>query len=303
MSGKQHADLGDIQETLFAPVTARAAETRRRHPVLRDPKAVEIVESVQVNAAYAVDRGGFTMVTRTLILDEWAREFLAEHPAGTVIELGTGLNTRFERVGNGACHWIDLDLPDTIELRRRFFADAGRRQMLAASVLDPQWHDIVAECPGPYFFACEGVLIYLDEEKVKSILRETARRFPASRIAFDLCGRRLLEQQHRSADRRGMAAKWAWSCDDPGAFGASAGLELALSLPVTRPPARLRRELPLRYRARLRLADPVIGKTFTVNLFRPFALPDYPITGKAALPGISGVPVALSVVRERDDRS
>jgi O-methyltransferase involved in polyketide biosynthesis len=268
MSGKQHADLGDVQETLFVPVTARAAETRRRHPVLRDPKAVEIVESVQIKAVYTANWGGFTVVTRTLIFDEWVREFLGEHPAGTVVELGTGLNTRFERVDNGTCHWIDLDLPDTIEVRRRFFADAGRRQMVAASVLDPQWHDVVAGCPGPYFFICEGVLVYLDEEEVKPALRETARRFGSSRIAFDLYGQRLLEQQHQSADRRGMTAKWAWSCDDPGAFGASAGLELLSSLPVTRPPARLRRELPLRYRAQLRLADPVIGKTFTLNLFR-----------------------------------
>jgi hypothetical protein len=42
LSGKQPVDLGDIQQTLFVPVTARAAETRRRHPALRDPKAVQI---------------------------------------------------------------------------------------------------------------------------------------------------------------------------------------------------------------------------------------------------------------------
>lgn len=34
------------------------------------------------------------------------------------MEIGTGLNTRFERVDNRAVHWIDLDLPDAIELRR-----------------------------------------------------------------------------------------------------------------------------------------------------------------------------------------
>jgi O-methyltransferase involved in polyketide biosynthesis len=48
------------------------------------------------------------------------------------VELGTGLNTRFERVDNGTVHWIDLDLPDTIALRRRYFADTERRQMVGA---------------------------------------------------------------------------------------------------------------------------------------------------------------------------
>ena len=268
LSGKHPVDLGDIQQTLFVPVTARANETRRRHPALRDAKAVEIVESVEIAAAYAANWGGFTIVTRTLIFDGWVREFLHEHPAGTVVELGTGLNTRFERVDNGTCHWVDLDLPDTIEVRRRFFADTGRRQMIAASVLDEDWHDVVAGCPGPYFFVSEGVLTYLDEERVKSSLRETARRFPSSRIAFDTYGSRTLEQQHRMARQRNMAARWAWSSDDPGAFGGSAGLELLSSVPVTRPPAAVRRELPLRYRALLRLADPVLGRSFALNLFR-----------------------------------
>jgi O-methyltransferase involved in polyketide biosynthesis len=268
-SGKPRADLGDVQQTLFIPLTARAAETRRKRPALRDPKAVEIVGSVHIGAGYTAQRGGFVMVTRTLIFDGWVREFLREHPAGTVVELGTGLNTRFERVDNGTCQWIDLDLPDTIEVRRRFFADTSRRRMAAASVLDPGWHDVVAGYPGPYFFICEGVLVYLDQEQVRASLSETARRFPDSLIAFDTYGRPTLEQQHRLSDRRGIAAKWAWSADDPGAFGASAGLELLSSVPVTRPPAPLRRELPLRYRARLRLADPVIGKTLALNLFRP----------------------------------
>jgi O-methyltransferase involved in polyketide biosynthesis len=267
-SGKGAAGLGDVQQTLFVTLTARAAETRRRRPALRDPKAVEIAESVEIGPAYAANWGGFTTVTRTLIFDGWVREFLREHPAGTVVELGTGLNTRFERLDNGACHWIDLDLPDTIEVRRRFFADTGRRRMVAASLLDAGWHDVVAASPGPYFFVCEGVLVYLDEGSVTGSLRQTARRFPSSSVAFDTYGRRLLEQQHKTATERNMAARWAWSCDDPGSLGASAGLELLASLPVTRPPAAVRRALPLRYRALLRLADTVLHRAFTLNLFR-----------------------------------
>jgi O-methyltransferase involved in polyketide biosynthesis len=57
MAAKQHADLGDVQRTLFMPLWARAAESRRAHPALRDPKAMEIVDSVDVDAAYAANWG------------------------------------------------------------------------------------------------------------------------------------------------------------------------------------------------------------------------------------------------------
>jgi O-methyltransferase involved in polyketide biosynthesis len=266
MPDKRSAELGDVQQTLFVPLSARAAETRRRHPALRDPKAVEIVDSVDFAAVYAANWGGFVMVTRTLIFDGWVREFLREHPAGTVVELGTGLNTRFDRLDNGQCHWVDLDLPDVIALRRRFFADAGRRQMVAASVLDDDWHDLVAACPSPYFFVAEGVLPYLEEAPMTSSLAAIAARFPGALLAFDTVGRQAAEQLDKTARRRNLAVRWAWVCDDPRALE-SLGLRLAESIPVTRPPASLRRALPGRYRWRLRLADPVIGKSMANSLF------------------------------------
>jgi O-methyltransferase involved in polyketide biosynthesis len=267
MTGKQPVDLGDVQRTLFIPLSARAAESRRRHPVLRDPKAVEIAGSVDFDAAYQANWGGVLFLARTLILDEWVSDFLREHPGGTVVELGTGLNTRFERLDNGQCHWIDLDLPDAIEVRRRFFADTGRRQMIAASVLDDGWHDLVAACPPPYFLVCEGVLPYLDEAGVRASLAGTATRFPGASIAFDTYGRRSMEQQHVLARWRKIPALWKWACDDPRQLE-SLGLRLEESIRTTRPPAGLRRRMPARYRLLLRLADPGVGNGFVLSLFR-----------------------------------
>jgi O-methyltransferase involved in polyketide biosynthesis len=269
MPEKQTAELGDVQQTLFVTLSARAAETRRKHPALRDPKAVEIMDSVDIPAVYSANWGGLITNARTLIFDWWVRDFLRADPGGTIVELGTGLNTRFERVGNGQCHWIDLDLPDTIALRRRFFADTpdGRRRMVAASVLDDDWHDLVAACPPPYFFVADGVLPYLPEEALTSALATIAARFPGARMVFDTYGRRALEQQHKLAQRRGMAARWQWACDDPRTLE-SLGLRLVESAPTTRPPAGLRRELPARYRWLLGLMNPLMGNTSVINLFQ-----------------------------------
>ena len=186
MAERQTVELGDVQRTLFFPLAARARETGKKRPLLRDPKAVEIVESVDFELA-PITPGptAFVVTLRTLIYDWWVRRFLAGHPGGTVIELGTGLNTRFERTDNGTAQWIELDLPDTIELRRRFFADTGRRQMLAASLLDEDWLPVVEQRPGPYFFVADGVLAYLREEDVTGMLARIAGRFPGAMIAFD----------------------------------------------------------------------------------------------------------------------
>ena len=209
MAERQTVELGDVQRTLFFPLAARARETRKKRPLLRDPKAVEIVGSVDFDLAPIAPGPTALVVTlRTLIMDWWVRRFLAEHPGGTVIELGTGLNTRFERTDNGTAHWIDLDLPDTIELRRRFFADTGRRQMLAASLIDEDWLAAVEQRPAPYFFASDGVLVYLSEADVTGMLARIAGRFPGAMVAFDTYTTRDVRpgaQDGGQAERRGVA--------------------------------------------------------------------------------------------------
>jgi O-methyltransferase involved in polyketide biosynthesis len=261
------AQLGDVQQTLFIPLAARAQETGRKHPVLRDPKAVAMLASLDFDAArYGKGAGGGIVVLRTVIFDYWVRGFLARHPAGTVAELGTGLNTRFERVDDGQVHWIDLDLPDTIALRRRFFTDTSRRQMIAASVLDEDWWQAVAQRPGPYFFVTEGVLTYLPEDQVTRTLAGIAHAFPGAYLALDTYSRSAMQRQHQMAARRDIA-RWAWACDDPATLE-RLGLRVVEQASITRPPARLRGHLPARYRYLLPLADRVLGNVLRLTLFQ-----------------------------------
>ena len=268
MDDKHQVRLGSVQETLFIPLAVRARETQRKHPVLRDRKAVEMVRSIDYDVGkYGQGAGGFVTVLRTAIIDFWVRSFLAAHPAATVVELGTGLNTRFERVDNGQVHWFDLDLPDTIELRRKFFADTERRRMVTASVLDGDWLPVAARSRGPYFFVADGVLVYLPEDQVMAMLARIAQRFPGALLALDTYPKQTFERQHRLAAKKGMDARWAWSCDDPRSLERF-GLEVMEPAAITRPPRAMRAQLPAPYRYLMPLADPVLGKAMAITLFR-----------------------------------
>jgi O-methyltransferase involved in polyketide biosynthesis len=267
MTGANQTELGDVQRTLFFPLLARARETARKRPLLSDPKAVELVGAIDFDpATYSQGVMSFVVLIRTMILDWWVSQFLAAHPGGTVVELGTGLNTRFERTDNGSVHWIDLDLPDTIELRRRFFADTERRRMVSASLTDEDWLADVARLPGPYFFVSDGVLVYLREDDVAGTLTRVAARFPDAMLAFDTYPSVTFAGEHKMAAKRGIAP-WQWACDDPCALEAL-GLVLAESATVTRPPAGVRAQPPARYRLLLPLANPVLGRGLALSLFR-----------------------------------
>ncbi|MFB7299234.1 class I SAM-dependent methyltransferase [Streptomyces rubiginosohelvolus] len=96
-------------------------ESRKKHAILRDAEADEMVAEIDYDfARFDHLPSSVGTVLRTMLSDQWVHDFLAESLAGTVIEIGTGLNTRFERSDNARARWLDLDLPDCITMRRRF---------------------------------------------------------------------------------------------------------------------------------------------------------------------------------------
>ncbi|MGD1019052.1 MAG: class I SAM-dependent methyltransferase [Verrucomicrobiia bacterium] len=270
---RQSVQLGQVQETMLIPLYARAVEALRKHPILKDPKAVEMVESIdwdfrRFNQRWRVVLG----VLRTAMFDEWVKDFLRRHPQGTVVEIGAGLNTRFERLDNGTLHWFDLDLPDAVELRKKFFTDTERRVTLAASILDPGWMAAVRQSPGPYFFVAEGVFFYLTEAEVKSALAQIAANFPGSNVAFDTAGLRVMNRFNQDHARRKLDARIAWACDDPREIERwKIGLRLVESQSLMNPPDSLRSRLSLPMRAVARVLARLLSKPTKTGQLHLFA--------------------------------
>jgi O-methyltransferase involved in polyketide biosynthesis len=205
---------------------------------------------------------------RTAMFDEWVKGFLTRHPQGTVVEIGAGLNTRFERLDNSTLHWFDLDLPDTVELRRKFFTDSERRVTLAASILDSGWITAVRQSPGPYCFVAEAVFIYLAEPQVKAALAQITANFPGATIAFDTTTREGVNRANKDHVRRNLAARFVWACEDPKEIEQ---WNIGLRLVKSNLPDSVRSRLPLSMRAALRVFAKLFPKLKNVYRFNLFA--------------------------------
>ncbi|WP_017596068.1 class I SAM-dependent methyltransferase [Nocardiopsis potens] len=242
--------LGTVQETLLIPLYGRAVESRKPEPVLRDPAAEAMVAAIDYD--FARFDGGASLtgsVLRTGLIDHWVRAFLADSPDSTVVEIGTGLNTRYERTDNGRARWFELDLPDAIELRRTFFADTPRRSMLAASVLDDGWTAAPLAAGGPYFLAAEAVLPFLPEEDARRAFDLLADRFPGALLALDTAGPGMVDTQDGHDALGKVAARMRWNCPDPGVLEDwRPGSRLLASHTFTTLPAEVHDGLPAEHR-------------------------------------------------------
>lgn len=89
MTDKHAARLGKVQQTLLIPLYSRAVQTRAKQGLPHDPKAIEMIKAIDYDFAQFDDGPSPLGATlRTRIMDVWAREFLAAHPTGTVVEIG-----------------------------------------------------------------------------------------------------------------------------------------------------------------------------------------------------------------------
>ena len=182
--------LSGIPETMLIPLWAKAAETRHPRPIIRDPKAVEMVSRIDYDFA-RFEKSRLTQVgvsIRTLVLDLAAGRFLSRHPGAVVVNLGAGLDTRQDRLareGFRACRWYDLDVPQAVDLRLMFFGEDQGRRFIAKSMFDFSWMDQIREEDNPVLIVAEGLLMYFPKEELQPLFKRLQERFPGAEMLLE----------------------------------------------------------------------------------------------------------------------
>ena len=181
-------NLEGVARTLLVPLACRAIESVRPDAILHDPRAVEVYRALNGTREFLLGMSGhdlFAAVMRVRQFDAFAREFLSRNPGGTVVDIGCGLDTRFDRLNDGRMNWVGVDLPQVIELRRGLLPDLPRCQTLAMSMFDPSWFEGVAQLKQPAIFLAEGVFVYFSTGELKPLVQAMGARFPKGELVFD----------------------------------------------------------------------------------------------------------------------
>jgi len=233
-------DLQGVPETLLWTLYHRALEARRPDAVLRDPLAVELVERIDYpfEERFGAGRLAQWQALRVRAFDGEIRRFLVSHPGGTVVALGEGLETQFWRFDDGRVRWVSVDLPETVEIRRRLLPDDARRHVIARSALDFAWMDEV-DAAGGVLVTAQGLLMYFEPGDVHRLIAACAGRFRGSDLLFDAVPRWLAEAAQKAPDRDPSAyrpPRWTWTVDraERGRIQGISGVERVRAIPLGR---------------------------------------------------------------------
>ncbi len=220
-------ELNGAPETMLQTMYARAVYSQKPGHKFYDGKAIEIAKAFDYDFTRAEKDAAMSngVLARTILLDRMVRQFVDENPSGTVVNIACGLDTRFYRVDNGLIRWYDLDLPETIAVRRRFLREDGRVSMIACSAMDPSWAECITPDQEKVLVVIEGLSMYLTQRDVGQILGIIAARFSRVRVILEFMNP-WIAGHVKEKSIEASQAKFTW--------GAKSGKEIAALCPALR---------------------------------------------------------------------
>jgi O-methyltransferase involved in polyketide biosynthesis len=213
MNPREKILLTKEQETLLIPLYSKAQE----NPILKDEKAIKILAQVDYDFSQLKipQKTVVTLSIRARQLDVYTDEFIDQHPNAMILHLGCGLDSRCQRVRRRESLWFDLDLPDVIELRRKFYPESDSCHLIAASVTDLAWMEQVSPAGRPVFVVAEGLLMYLQESEVRALILGLQRKFPGCHLVFDAFSKLTAARVKAHPSLQKTGAEVLWGIDDP----------------------------------------------------------------------------------------
>lgn len=122
---------------------------------------------------------------RTRMFDEEVATFLLLHPAGTVVQIGGGVRSRFLRLDNGSAHWVDVDGRQGEPRKSEQAPESDRIQHLCSDLEMDAWIRELRAQPGPYCFVLGSRPGCFQGADIDSIVLALRAQFPGAWLIFE----------------------------------------------------------------------------------------------------------------------
>ncbi len=176
--------MNNVNKTLYIPLYGKACISRRGI-LLRDPKAEEIwaAEGFPLKGKAKSKWLALYMAMRGLVFDQWVQQQMEADPGAVVLHIGCGMDSRALRVENRGNRWFDVDFPEVIAQRRRYFPETETYEMIGADIREENW---LAQLPkGNAIVVMEGVSMYLQRQELTRALGAICSHFQRVNLMMD----------------------------------------------------------------------------------------------------------------------
>ena len=178
--------MNSINKTLYIPLYGKAYVSKEGL-FLEDKKAEAIweKEGFPLKGKSKSKWLAYYMGIRSAVFDEWLREKISEEKEEMVIiHIGCGMDSRVLRVGTMNSKWYDVDFPEVIKERKRYFSESDNYRMISADVREQNWLTKIPERKSA-IVVMEGVSMYLTSTELQSLMGNLSAHFERIFLLMD----------------------------------------------------------------------------------------------------------------------
>lgn len=190
-------NINDVSETALLTLYSHAFDAQDKNPILNDVSSVQTIHLLNKELSKSekklhkrlssgkIDKKGIVHIAiRAKKYDKYILDFCQKNPNANIVNIGCGLDNRFERIDNGKVKFFDLDLPDIIDIKKQLFGETDRYHFISQSVFDFNWLENIPK--NDTLFIAEGVFMYCREDDVKSLFLRLQENFPGSEMVCEV---------------------------------------------------------------------------------------------------------------------
>lgn len=169
--------MNNVNQTLYIPLYGKSYVSQKGI-ILNDPIAERIWNSVDIPLK-SKSRSkwlAYYMGMRSAVFDRWTCARILEDPGAVVIHLGCGLDSRCFRIAENPRIWYDVDFPEVIEERKKYYHEDSSYRMIGFDVRDPALWDSIS-CEKSVVVIMEGICMYMKPVEVEELFQRISERF------------------------------------------------------------------------------------------------------------------------------
>jgi len=210
--------MNGVNKTLYIPLYGKACVSKKGI-ILDDKKAEEIweAEGFSLKGKSKSKWLAYYMGARSAVFDEWLRQRMTEWREAVVIHIGCGMDSRIVRVGNGGHKWYDLDFPQVIEERKRYYTESATYRMLAGDARDGKWLEAVTESKSA-IVVMEGVSMYMTVEEMRTLTDALGVHFERLALLIDCYTSFAAKMSRRRNPINDVGVTEVYGIDDPTSY-------------------------------------------------------------------------------------
>ena len=206
--------MNNVNKTLYIPLYAKAYVTKRSLFIC-DRMAEEIWEreSFPLRGKSRSKWLAYYLGIRAAVYDGWIKERLQDEPSSAVIHIGCGLDGRVKRTDHAGAMWYDVDFPQVIEERRRYYTEGDGYAMIGADVRSDGWCDNISADSA--IVIMEGVSMYMSEEELGGLFSILEKKFSRVSLLMDAYSSLAARLSKRRNPVSEVGVSEVWGLDEP----------------------------------------------------------------------------------------